>query len=203
MPRRRAPASSLARLARRGIVAGATLAVLAVSVRALWPRLRPAGIPAEPILEGPAADSPELAGRQLLFPLRGGPAAALRDSFDEPRGGGTRRHEAIDISAPRGTPVVAVEDGRVLRLHTSRAGGLTVYHLDPSGRYTYYYAHLDGYAPGLADGQALRRGDVLGYVGTTGNAPPGAPHLHFAVYRRTDPERWWTGQPINPYSLWR
>ena len=97
----------------------------------------------------------------------------------------------------------AVEDGRIVRLHNGGAGGITVYQLDPAGRYGYYYAHLDRYAEGLAEGQAVTRGQVLGYVGTTGNAPPGTPHLHFAIYEITDPKRPWRGRPIDPFPLWR
>jgi murein DD-endopeptidase MepM/ murein hydrolase activator NlpD len=185
------------------VAAGAAITFLAVAAWLLWPYVRPEGIPPEPVLTGTPSEAPELAARRLAFPVRGMSSESLTDTFDDPRGGGARRHEAVDIAAPRGTPVVAVEDGSVLRLHRSGAGGLSVYHLDPTGRFTYYYAHLDAYAPGLAEGRALRRGDVLGYVGTTGNAPPTAPHLHFAVFERTDPKRWWTGRPVNPYSIWR
>lgn len=200
---RRTSLGSIRGLISAGVVSGAALAVAAITVRTLWPWLKPDAIPGEPVLTGIPTDAPDLAARQLEFPVRGLSAEILQDSFADPRGGGRRRHEAVDIPAPRGTAVVAVEGGRVLRLHRSGAGGLAVYHLDPTGRYTYYYAHLDGYAPGLADGQALRRGDVLGYVGTTGNAPATAPHLHFAVFERTDPKRWWTGRPVNPYAVWR
>ena len=125
----------------------------------------------------------------------------MRDMFDEMRGGDTRRHDAIDILAPRGTPVVATDDGIVKKLFTSVPGGLTVYEFDPDQRYCYYYAHLDAYAPGLHEGQLLRRGEVLGYVGTTGNAPKDTPHLHFAVIRLDPDKRWWTGTAINPYPL--
>ena len=99
--------------------------------------------------------------------------------------------------------VLAVEDGRIVRLHHGGAGGITVYQLDGSGRYGYYYAHLERYADGLAEGQKVTRGDVLGYVGTTGNAPPNAPHLHFAIYEVADPKRPWRGRPIDPFPLWR
>jgi murein DD-endopeptidase MepM/ murein hydrolase activator NlpD len=105
--------------------------------------------------------------------------------------------------APRGTAVVAVDGGTVSQLGNSGAGGITVYQLDEAGRYAYYYAHLDRLAPGLAEGQAVRRGDVLGYVGTTGNAPASAPHLHFAIYVIADGKTRWGGRPVNPYPLWR
>lgn len=200
---RRTSFGSLRGLVAAGLLSGAVLGMAAIALRTLWPWVKPEGIPSEPELTGAPADAAELAARRLEFPVRGLTARTLTDSFDDPRGGGSRRHEAVDIPAPRGTAVVAVEDGSILRLHRSGAGGLTVYHLDPSGRYTYYYAHLDAYAPGLADGKPLRRGDVLGFVGTTGNAPETAPHLHFAVFERTDAKRWWTGRPVNPYAVWR
>ena len=124
----------------------------------------------------------------------------LQDTYADPRGS-SRQHEALDIMAPAGTPVLAVADGRVEKLFTSDQGGLTVYQFEPSGRYAYYYAHLQRYAPGLAEGKALRRGEVLGYVGSTGNADPAAPHLHFAVFVLGPERQWWKGTPINPYPL--
>jgi murein DD-endopeptidase MepM/ murein hydrolase activator NlpD len=109
----------------------------------------------------------------------------------------------MDIMAPRGTPVVAVDAGTVSRLGKGGAGGITVYQLDQSGRFGFYYAHLDRLAAGLAEGQVVRRGDVLGYVGTTGNAPATAPHLHFAIFEVQDGRTRWGGRPVNPYPLWR
>ena len=119
--------------------------------------------------------------------------------FAQRRGGGSRGHEAVDILAPRHTPVVAVEDGTIARLFNSKAGGITVYQFDPTGQFCYYYAHLQRYAAGLRDGQRVSKGDVIGYVGTTGNAPPNTPHLHFAIFQLTDAKRWWEGRPIDPY----
>jgi len=127
----------------------------------------------------------------------------LRDSFDERRGGGIRRHDAIDIMAPKGTPVRAVEDAHVAKLFKSIAGGLTVYLFDEAETFAYYYAHLDRYAAGLRDGQDVRRGDVIGYVGSTGNASEDAPHLHFAILQLGPERRWWQGEPINPYLVLR
>ena len=141
------------------------------------------------------------APRPMIIPVAGVDRSALRDMFDEVRG--NRRHEAIDIMAPRGTPVIAADDGVVKKLFTSVPGGLTVYEFDPDQRFCYYYAHLDGYAAGLREGQVLRRGEVLGYVGTTGNAPKNAPHLHFAVIRLDPDRRWWKGTYVNPYPLLR
>jgi peptidoglycan LD-endopeptidase LytH len=103
--------------------------------------------------------------------------------------------------AARGTPVLATADGKVVKLFTSKPGGLTVYQFDPDERYAYYYAHLDRYAEGLAEGQTLRRGDLVGYVGSTGNASPDAPHLHFAIFRLGPERQWWKGTPVNPYPF--
>jgi murein DD-endopeptidase MepM/ murein hydrolase activator NlpD len=136
----------------------------------------------------------------LRMPVQGVAPPSLKDDFEEARDG-TRRHEAIDIPAPRGTPVIAVADGRVAKLFTSRAGGLTVYQFDGQGTYCFYYAHLDRYAPGLVEGAALRRGDRIGDVGTTGNAPKNTPHLHFAVFRLGPEQHWWQGEAINPYQM--
>src|SRR5262249_58503629 len=119
----------------------------------------------------------------LLIPVQGVAPSKLSDTFEDARGGGTRVHHALDIMAPRGTPVQAVEDGRIVRLHRGGAGGISVYQLDGAGRYGYYYAHLDHYADGLKEGEKVTRGDVLGYVGTTGNAAGGAPPPHFSSYQ--------------------
>lgn len=141
--------------------------------------------------------------RQLDVPVQGVSRSQLRDTFDERRAGGLRRHEALDIMASRGTPVRAVEDGRVAKLFTSIAGGLTIYVFDPGEMFSYYYAHLDRYANGLHEGQQLRRGDVIGYVGSTGNAAEDAPHLHFAIFQLNADRKWWRGTPINPYHVFR
>jgi murein DD-endopeptidase MepM/ murein hydrolase activator NlpD len=143
------------------------------------------------------ADAP----RAMIIPVEGVDRSAIHDMFNDVRG--NRRHEAIDIMAPRGTPVIAADDGVVAKLFTSVPGGLTVYEFDPDQRYCYYYAHLDRYADGLHDGQTLYRGDVVGYVGTTGNAPKDAPHLHFALIRLDADHRWWKGTYVNPYPLLR
>ena len=139
-------------------------------------------------------------GRGLLVPVAGVVASQLRDTFDEGRDAG-RVHRALDILAPRGTPVVAADDGRVLRVRQNALGGNTVYATDPAGRVVYYYAHLDAYRPGLAEGAVIARGDVLGTVGTTGNAPKDTPHLHFQVMRMPPDGKYWDGDAINPYPL--
>jgi len=142
-----------------------------------------------------------LAGEPLRMPVEGARTTDFKDDFSDPRGGGARRHEAIDIHAPRGTPVVAAVDGRVAKLFTSRQGGLTVYEFDVGEGYVYYYAHLDRYAENLKEGDSIRRGDRLGYVGTSGDAAPDAPHLHFAIYRLGPEKHWWQGLPVDPYPL--
>jgi murein DD-endopeptidase MepM/ murein hydrolase activator NlpD len=124
----------------------------------------------------------------------------LRDTFADARGG-SRAHEALDIMAPRHTPVRAVEDGVIQKLFTSKAGGLTIYEFDPTETFTYYSAHLDRYADDIHEGQIVKRGDVIGYVGSTGNASADAPHLHFAIFRLTPERQWWKGEPINPYPV--
>jgi peptidoglycan LD-endopeptidase LytH len=139
-------------------------------------------------------------GRGLLLPVAGVAVSQLRDTFDEGRDVG-RVHRALDILAPRGTPVLAADDGRVLRVRPNALGGNTVYATDPGGQVVYYYAHLDAYQPGLAEGATLARGDVLGTVGTTGNAPKDTPHLHFQVMRMPADGKYWDGDAINPYPL--
>lgn len=135
---------------------------------------------------------------KLLVPVDGIKAAQLSDNFDQPRGN-QRHHEALDIMAPSGTKVLAVADGKVAKLFTSKPGGLTVYQFDPSEKYAYYYAHLDRYAEGLTEGAQIKRGQLIGYVGATGNANPAAPHLHFALVELTPEKQWWKGTPLNPY----
>jgi murein DD-endopeptidase MepM/ murein hydrolase activator NlpD len=147
--------------------------------------------------------SGELAERGLLVPVQGIEREKLANTFGDPRGGGTRSHQALDIMAPQGTPVVAVEDGKIQKLFESKQGGLTIYQFDPSESYAYYYAHLQKYAAGLKEGQSVRRGQVIGYVGVTGNANPEGPHLHFAIFRLTPEKQWWKGDPLNPFDVLR
>jgi peptidoglycan LD-endopeptidase LytH len=134
---------------------------------------------------------------EMTPPIRGLTLADLRDSFDEVHNG--HRHEAIDIPAPKGTPVLAVVSGTVRKLFRSKPGGNTIYEFDESGTNCYYYAHLDAYASGLREGIRMERGDVIGFVGSTGNADPHAPHLHFAIFELGPEKLWWKGTPVNPY----
>ena len=143
----------------------------------------------------------ELRRRHLLLPLSNLRKENLRDSFDESRG--NHIHEAIDILAPRNTAVLAVEDGSIARLWYSVPGGITIYQFDPEQKYEYYYAHLEHYAEGLKEGDRMKRGQVIGYVGTSGNAPKDTPHLHFTIFKLTDQKRWWEGTAVNPYLVYK
>ncbi len=147
-------------------------------------------------------ESNDLVSRRLTVPVAGIQPDKLVRSYHDSRTGG-REHEALDILAPLGTPVVAVEDGTIAKLFNSKAGGITIYQFDPGKTYSYYYAHLDRYADGIKEGEEVHRGQVLGYVGTTGNAPKNTPHLHFAVFRLTPEKHWWEGTPIDPYDILR
>lgn len=139
--------------------------------------------------------------RRIRFPIDGVDPEAFEGQFAERRG--DRAHEAIDILAPRNTPVHAVADGTIAKLFFSQAGGITIYQFDADGRLCFYYAHLERYAEGLHEGQRVSRGEVIGHVGTSGNAPPETPHLHFAVFKLDADRRWWRGQPLDPYLLFR
>ncbi|HEU4851364.1 MAG TPA: M23 family metallopeptidase, partial [Telluria sp.] len=169
------------------------------------PAPAPAAVPAPvaaPVQPAPAAapvaqQPPGLAN--LLMPVEGIDQSKLADTFEQARG--EAKHEAIDIAAPKGTKVFAVADGKLVKLFDSKEGGLTVYQFDPSQTYAYYYAHLDRYAEGLKEGMELKRGDLVGYVGNSGNADPATPHLHFTIFELTPEKQWWKGKAINPYPL--
>ena len=150
----------------------------------------------------PAATTPTIGAvptRSLRLPIDGDNVNDWKGGFAERRG--SRPHEAIDILAPRNTPVHAVDNGAIAKLFYSKAGGITIYQFDPGGQRAYYYAHLERYAPGLHEGQAVSQGDVLGYVGTSGNAPPGTPHLHFGVFELNADRHWWQGRALDPYEV--
>lgn len=157
----------------------------------------PAPVPA-PRVSAPAV---EVAAKGLRVPVRGAPIAALRDNWGEARAGGSREHHAIDIMAATGTPVLATAPGTIEKLFDSHDGGHTIYQRSTDGGTVYYYAHLAGYRPGLHEGQAVRGGEAIGFVGATGNADRGAPHLHFEIKRMAPGERWWQGANVNPYPL--
>ena len=160
----------------------------------------------EPVFEAapaPSVDAPRVpvppsaSGPALGMPVQGVSAADLRDNFHDKRG--KRTHRALDIMAKRGTPVIAAGDGRVAKIYHHPLGGLCVYQYDAHEEYAYYYAHLDAFAPGLEEGAPIKRGDPIGFVGTTGNASPTAPHLHFALIKLGNDRKWYKGTPVNPY----
>ncbi|MDQ6665187.1 MAG: M23 family metallopeptidase [Acidobacteriota bacterium] len=146
------------------------------------------------------SDIRAIESKNLIIPIAGLKAAQIQDTFNDARGSG-RKHEASDILSPRGTPVLAMTEGNVAKLFTSQRGGLTVYQFDNQGIYCYYYAHLDRYAEGLKEGMLLRKGDKLGYVGSTGDADPKVPHLHLAIFKLGPEKHYWQGFPINPYPI--
>jgi murein DD-endopeptidase MepM/ murein hydrolase activator NlpD len=147
------------------------------------------------------AEGVEVGPAGLAIPVAGISAGQLTDTFTQARAGGARRHDAIDIMAPEGTPVVSAADGTVEKLFNSAQGGLTLYVRSRDRRWNYYYAHLQRYEPGLAEGQQVKRGQRIGLVGHTGNANPAGPHLHFAINQMQPGEKWWNGAPVNPYPL--
>ena len=161
----------------------------------------PTSMPSQSAAITPNAE-PAPVNTNLLLPVQGIKPSELIDTFNQTRGG-TRIHEALDIMAPRGREVLAIDDGKIVKLFNSKQGGLTVYQFDLSERFTYYYAHLDRYAEGIVEGKFLKRGELVGYVGSTGNANSDGPHLHFAIFELGPEKRWWEGKPINPYPLLR
>jgi murein DD-endopeptidase MepM/ murein hydrolase activator NlpD len=148
-----------------------------------------------------SADFEYLRSRQLLVPVAGADMAKVYDTFDDPRDGGERVHRALDILAPRGTPILSADDGRILRMSSNALGGITMYTVDPENRIVYYYAHMDHYNGAMSPGREIVKGDTLGYVGTTGNAPKDTPHLHFQVMRWPADGKYWNGEAIDPYEL--
>ena len=168
-------------------------------VRAAGPSIAP--LPATPkaIAGSPVIQSKDVGG--LVFPVQGVDPSKMLDTFEDKRGGKSGRHEAVDIMAPRGTPVLAVEDGKIEKLFESKRGGTTIYQFDPTGAWCYYYAHLDRYATGIVQGSMVRKGQVIAYVGSTGDASPTAPHLHFSIIRLDPDKHWWKGTPVNPYPI--
>jgi murein DD-endopeptidase MepM/ murein hydrolase activator NlpD len=164
------------------------------------PRVAPApSTNAPPAKAAPVATSGHSA--KLRLPIKGIEVESLKGGFAETRTG--HLHEAVDILAPRNTAVQAVEDGTVAKLFVSKAGGNTIYEFDETGRFAYYYAHLERYAIGLREGDSIKEGQVIGYVGTSGNAPKNTPHLHFAVFELGPERQWWKGKAIDPYPLFR
>jgi murein DD-endopeptidase MepM/ murein hydrolase activator NlpD len=191
------------------ILTSAAIALSCLAVAQWWiARPQPGETHRQPPKSAPMAASaplqsaPPQPATALLIPVVGVRAGELTDTFTQSRAGGARHHDAIDIMAPLGTPVVAAAAGRLEKLFLSKDGGNTVYVRSPDGGTLFYYAHLDRYAPGLAEGAPVRRGMLLGNVGVSGNADPAAPHLHFAIWRTTPGQKWWEpGVVLNPYPL--
>lgn len=200
-----------------GALVGAVLVFFFVTVKNPTPAMPPAAAPstpptpqpsaapnrpasALPAAPTPTAGAATASDLTLTIPVKGVAASELSDTYTQARGS-DRIHEALDIMAPRGREVVAVDDGKLVKLFNSKQGGLTIYQFDPGERYAYYYAHLDRYAGGIQEGKFLKRGELIGYVGSSGNADPAAPHLHFAIFELGPEKRWWEGKPINPYPL--
>ncbi|RST30942.1 M23 family metallopeptidase [Sphingomonas ginkgonis] len=199
----------------RGFSIASTLIVVAVLLGAVWlfifniqhapsglsPGRAPGRTDATPASTAPEQPrNVEVGPFGLAVPVAGVRTGELVDTFDAARSGG-RVHDAIDIMAPEGTPVVAAADGQVEKLFNSFRGGITLYVRSPDTRWNYYYAHLNRYAPGIGEGQQVRRGQLLGFVGHTGDASPSGPHLHFAINQMGRGDGWWEGQAINPYPL--
>jgi murein DD-endopeptidase MepM/ murein hydrolase activator NlpD len=182
-----------------GWLAGGAFIVLISVLSAGKTVAKPLAEAVQPRGAAPADAGNGLAG-PILIPVRGIAAADLRDNFEQARGGG-RIHHALDIMAPRNTPVVAAVDGTVRKLFISKGGGLTIYQFDRAEERVYYYAHLERYADGIAEGSFVPQGALLGYVGTSGNAAPDAPHLHFSIETLPPSKEWWKGSPVNPYPL--
>ena len=197
------------------------LPALAFVTAACGPAIRPLGPLAPfPSVPGAEADLPEppsespppeaplaatdeeyLLERGLMVPVEGVRPEKVPDTYMQARDGGARTHQAVDILARRGTPVLSADSGTILRLTRSTLGGITIYATDPERRFVFYYAHLDRYAEGLREGKAVAQGEVIGYVGTTGNAPKNTPHLHFQVMRYVDARTWWGGPPLDPRAF--
>jgi peptidoglycan LD-endopeptidase LytH len=193
----RGRARTAGQLSMAGALAGMVLLSVSIAMSARPEALAATGMAASANAEADARVRPE----GLLFPVPAVSRAAMANSFADRRG--VRTHHAVDILAPRHAEVVAVADGSIGRLMTSVAGGIAVYQWSDDQRLVYYYAHLQAYAPDLAEGQTVKRGQVLGYVGSTGNAPPNTPHLHFAITRAEKTGRLWGGAPVDPYPIWR
>lgn len=179
-------------------IAGALLAFAAPAAAQSAPRMMMATLPTS--FERASTVVERLRSRDLLVPVEGVSARQLRDTYNDARSGG-RVHDAIDIHAPRGTPVLATADGVIIKLHQGARGGNSLYQLDDDGRTRYYYAHLDRYAVGINQGVRVAKGQVIGYVGDTGNAQPGDYHLHFAIAILHSVSRWWGGDNVNPYDV--
>lgn len=195
------PGRQLEAVLAAAVLGGGLLLVLTQAGDASRWRSAPPASAASPPAVAPPQHFVATSGGALRIPVPGVAPNALVDSFNDSREGGARGHRAIDIPAPRGTPVVAAGDGTVEKLFQSVRGGTTLYLRSPDGQRITYYAHLDHYAPGIHEGQQVHSGEVIGAVGSSGDADPGAPHLHFAVMVMAPGEPWWAGNPVDPFPL--
>ena len=187
----------------RRITLAATVAALSLASTGCRYGSAPAGTPPRPSqlpVGVSRSDYEYLRRRALIIPVANVLLGRIPDTFNDARDG-RRMHRAVDIMAPKGTPVLSADVGRILKLRQGGAGGITVYAVDPDERFVYYYAHLDRYRKGLAEGQRLQKGDTIGYVGTSGNAPRDTPHLHFQVSRMPPNQHWWEGVAVDPLPL--
>jgi len=184
-----------------GCVIGATAILLYLTETQRLASAAPARVPPRTSAATAAESAASQTSEPLIIPVEGVTVDHLKSGFNESRGGGFRIHHALDILAPRGTPVHAAVSGTIRKLFVSQAGGITIYEYDRAQERCYYYAHLDRYSDFLHEGQIVTQGDVIGYVGTTGNAPVNTPHLHFAISILPPTKEWWKGEPIDPYPL--
>ena len=183
-----------------GLVLGATAILLYLTETQRLASAAPRNVGPALSRTGPTESRTDIS-EPLIIPVDGVTVDHLKSGFNESRGGGFRVHHALDILAPRGTPVRAAVSGTIRKLFASGAGGITIYEFDRDEKRCYYYAHLDRYSNFLHEGQVVAQGDVIGYVGTTGNAPANTPHLHFAISILPPTKEWWKGDPINPYPI--
>jgi murein DD-endopeptidase MepM/ murein hydrolase activator NlpD len=167
----------------------------------LLARIGHAPAPVSTTVDTAAGPAPTMGGAAPIIPVQGVQPAQLTDSWGQERGGGTRGHQALDIMAPRGTPVLAATSGTVEKLFESKDGGHTIYVRRDDAAWQDYYAHLDSYAPGLSEGMKVAQGEVLGAVGSTGSASEAAPHLHYEIHAMAGADEWWQGRAINPYPI--
>lgn len=156
-------------------------------------------MPADPAASSATSDAEYLRLRHILVPVAGADMSKVEDTFNDGRDG-DRIHHAIDILAPRGTPILSADDGKILRMSTNALGGISMYTVDTDARLVYYYAHMDHYNDAMSPGRTIVKGDTLGFVGTTGNAPKDTPHLHFQVMRWPADGKYWNGEPIDPFE---
>lgn len=193
----------VAQFARRGVTpspqAPQEIATQPAPVSSLQPSVSPPTLVSTPS-NSPESRTSEWVSGKLIVPVAGVRPDQLQDTFAQSRSEG-RVHDAIDILAPRGTPVLAAADGKIVKLFQSVRGGTTIYQSSVDGKFIYYYAHLDRYVDGLTEGHVAKQGETIAYVGDTGNAGAGNYHLHFSVAIVSDPKRYWEGTNINPYPL--